>query len=97
MFSIGTRATGGKGGNHAFVGPNWKGTLPPGVIEHRLPTDSAMFAIRIGVLPGNAADLAEVNKLQEQFSLTWLDNWADPARHGQAPVPNLGPPAALQR
>ncbi len=39
IFYIGTRATGGDGGNHAFVGPNWKGVLPPGVIEHRMPTN----------------------------------------------------------
>src|SRR5271166_459017 len=91
LFYIGTRATGGEGGNHAFVGPDWKGTLPPGVIEHRVPTDSIMFAIRIGVLPGSAADLADVNALQEKFSLTSLSNWADPARHGQAAAPDLGP------
>lgn len=91
LFYIGTRATGGKGGDHAFVGPNWKGTLPPGVVEHRVPTDSVMFAIRIGVRPDNPADLAEVNALQEQFSLTSLSNWADPAKRGQAAVPDLGP------
>lgn len=90
IFYIGTRATGGKGGNHAFVGPNWTGTLPPDVIEHRVPTDSVMFAIRIGVLPDNAADLAAVNALQEQFTLTSLNNWADPVKHGQADVPDLG-------
>ena len=41
IFYIGTRATDGKGGAHAFVGPNWKGTLPAGVVEHRMPNDSA--------------------------------------------------------
>ena len=51
LFYIGTRATGGKGGNHAFVGPDWHGTLPEGVIVHRFPTNTGMFAIRIGVLP----------------------------------------------
>jgi hypothetical protein len=91
LFYIGTRATGGTGGNHAFLGPNWKGALPPGVIEHRVPTESVMFAIRIGVLPGNTDDLAEVNALQEQFTLTSLSNWSDPARHGQADVPDVGP------
>ncbi len=91
LFYIGTRATGGKGGNHAFVGPNWKGTLPPGVIEHRVPTDSVMFAIRIGVRPGDGADLAKVNALQDQFKLTSLSNWTDPAKHGQAAVPDIGP------
>ena len=30
LFYIGTRATDGNGGNHAFVGPNWKGALPRG-------------------------------------------------------------------
>jgi hypothetical protein len=89
VFYIGTRATGGKGGAHAFVGPNWKGTLPEGVIEHRMPTNSGMFAIRIGVLPGDAEDLAKVNKLQGQFQLTALSNWADPAKHGQAGAPML--------
>ena len=42
LFYIGTRATGGKGGNHAFVGPDWKGT-PKDVIEHRVPTDGWVF------------------------------------------------------
>src|SRR5208337_4760141 len=46
LFYIGTRATGGEGGNHAFVGPNWKGTLPADVIEHRVPSNTVMFAIR---------------------------------------------------
>ncbi|VVD68362.1 signal peptide protein [Pandoraea pneumonica] len=86
-FYIGTRATGGKGGNHAFVGPDWKGTLPAGVVEHRMPTNEIMFAIRIGVLPGDASDLKKVNALQEQFSLTSLKNWGDPSKHGMADVP----------
>lgn len=89
LFYIGTRATGGKGGYHAFVGPDWKGTLPKGVVEHRVPTNGIMFAIRIGVVPGDAADLSKVNALQEQFTLTSLKNWNDPAKRGQADVPTL--------
>ncbi|MGW4098288.1 DUF1254 domain-containing protein [Mycobacterium sp. NPDC004974] len=91
LFYIGSRATAGKGGNHALVGPNWQGTLPPGVIEHRVPTNSVMLAIRIAVIPGDAADLAQVNALQDKFNVTSLGNWADPARHGQTTVPNLEP------
>lgn len=91
LFYIGTRATDGKGGNHAFVGPAWKGTLPPGVIEHRIPTNSMMLAIRIGVLPGDPDDLAKVNALQEKFIMTSLSNWSDPAKHGQVVEPKLGP------
>ncbi|GAA2400478.1 DUF1254 domain-containing protein [Mycolicibacterium llatzerense] len=91
LFYIGSRATAGKGGNHVLVGPNWQGSLPPGVIEHRVPTNSVMIAIRIAVIPGDAADLAKVNALQDKFSVTSLGNWADPARHGQSTVPSLSP------
>ncbi len=93
VFYIGTRATKGKGGNHAFVGPNWKGTLPDGVIEHRMPNDSAMFAIRIGVLPNDPADLKRVNALQEAFRITSLGNWGHPEKLGMATVPKLPPHA----
>ncbi len=89
LFYIGTRATGGKGGNHAFVGPNWKGTLPEGVIEHRVPTNTAMFAIRIGVIPQDVEDLKKVNALQDEFTTTSLSNWGDPSKHGQVKVPEL--------
>ncbi len=91
LFYLGTRATGGKGGNHAFVGPNWNGALPEGVIEHRVPTNTVMLAVRIGVIPGDPADLAKVNAEQERFEITSLSNWADPARHGQAAMPPPGP------
>jgi hypothetical protein len=91
VFYIGTRATGGKGGNHAFVGPDWKGNLPPDVVAHAMPTNTAMFAIRIGVLPQDDEDLKKVNELQEEFHLTSLDNWGNPAKFGQATIPKLAP------
>ena len=97
VFYIGTRATGGKGGAHAFVGPNWKGTLPAGVVEHRMPNNSAMFAIRIGVLPNDPADLKIVNALQEKFQLTSLSNWGDPSKHGMVTVPKTSCASRLQR
>ena len=84
LFYIGTRATGGKGGNHAFVGPNWEGAMPKGVVEHRLPNNSVMFAVRIGVLAGDPADLKAVNALQERFSVTSLSGWGDAAQHGNS-------------
>jgi hypothetical protein len=89
LFYIGTRATGGKGGNHAFVGPNWKGELPKDVIEHRVSSNTIMFAIRIGVVPQDNEDLLKVNALQEQFYLTSLSNWRDKSKFGQAAVPKL--------
>jgi hypothetical protein len=89
LFYIGTRATHGKGGSHAFVGPNWQDSLPKGVIEHRVPTNSVMFAIRIGVVPGDVADLKDVNALQEKFTITSLSNWNDPQKTGHADIPKL--------
>jgi len=89
LFYIGTRATGGEGGNHAFVGPNWKGTLPADVIEHRVPSNTVMFAIRIGVVPLDEEDLKKVNALQEQFKLTSLSNWGDPSKFGKVRVPDF--------
>jgi hypothetical protein len=89
LFYIGTRATGGKGGNHAFVGPNWKGELPKDVIEHRVPSSTVMFAIRIGVVPQDNEDLLKVNALQEQFHLTSLSNWGNKSKFGQATAPRI--------
>jgi hypothetical protein len=87
QFYIGSRATNGKGGHHAFVGPDWKGTLPEGVVEHRMEYSASMVAVRIGVLPGNDADLKQVNELQKKFYFTSLGNFSDPATHGMAPLP----------
>jgi hypothetical protein len=89
LFYIGTRATGGKGGQHALVGPNWKGALPEGIIEHRVPYNSLILALRIGVLPNDDADLKKVIGLQQKFALTSLANWRDPKKFGIAGVPKL--------
>ena len=89
LFYIGTRATNGNGGNHAFVGPDWKGKLPRDVIEHRVPSNTVMFAIRIGVVPQDNDDLLKVNALQEKFQLTSLSNWGDKSKFGKAQVPEL--------
>ena len=71
------------------MGPNWKGKLPEGVIEHRVPYNSLMFALRIGVIPGDSEDLKKVLGLQEKFALTSLSNWGDPKQFGKAEVPKL--------
>ena len=91
LFYVGSRATGGKGGHHALVGPGWTGEIPAGVIEHRVPNNSAMLAIRIAALPDNPTDLAEVNALQDLFTLTSLNRWDAPDGLGQADVPTLAP------
>ena len=87
LFYIGTRATGGSAGNHAFVGPNWKGKLPKDVIEHRVNSNAIIFALRIGVLPNDAEDEKKVVELQQKFALTSLSNWGNPKTFGKAAVP----------
>ena len=91
-FYIGSRATGGKGGHHAFIAPGWKGELPEGVIAHRLDYDAAMIALRIGVIPGDEADLERLNQLQQQAYITSLGNFHDAALHGQATIPAAAAP-----
>jgi hypothetical protein len=80
-FVIGTRATKGKGGNYAIVGPQWKGTLPPGVTEVRMPTNIAMVAARFRI--ENPEETAAINALQDQLRLVPLEafgsNWLPPA------------------
>jgi hypothetical protein len=86
-FYVGSRATGGKGGHHAFIAPGWQGELPDGVVPHHLDYDSAMIALRIGVIPGDEEDLRELNKLQRQAVITSLSNFSDESKRGQAAIP----------
>ena len=55
-----------------------------------MPTNTAMFAIRIGVVPQDQEDLLNVNALQEEFHLTSLSNWGNAGKFGDAAVPDLG-------
>lgn len=86
LFYVGTRATGGNGGHHAFIAPGWEGALPEGVVPHRLDYSSAMFILRIGAEPDNLVDIAAVNSLQTQVKLTSLSNFRA-GRIGEAPIP----------
>lgn len=86
---IGSRATDGKGGTHLFVGPRWDGAIPNDLIVHRLPSNSAVLAIRLGVIPEDPDDLAAANVLQEKFRVTALSDWAAGNRDRIAAVPHL--------
>lgn len=86
LFYLGTRATGGRGGHHAFIAPGWEGTLPEGVVPHRLEYSSAMFVLRVGVAPGDDDDIVAVNALQRQVKLTSLGNFRA-GRLGEASLP----------
>ena len=86
---IGTRTTGSKAGHFALVGPNWKGKLPEGVksvapslgTKHAaksMPyiaslTNTVLILGRTAV--NGAKDVKNVNKLQNQYTLTPLSLW----------------------
>jgi hypothetical protein len=70
-YVIGTRATGGDGGDFAIVGPDWSGSLPEGVVETRCPTSLCLLGARYRI--EDPADTAAVNELQEQLRLVPLD------------------------
>jgi hypothetical protein len=89
-YFAGTRASGGKGGDFALVGPDW--TLPAGVKEIRVPTNTLIIAIRNRINDG--ANLPEVNRLQDLYSITAPGDWSK--GHGKMvpPVPDLPPSPA---
>ena len=68
---VGSRTTGSKAGDYAIVPPGWKGQLPKEVRESfESPTTFALVFGR--TLVSGEADVAAVNKLQEQYLLTPL-------------------------
>ncbi len=72
----GSRTVGGKGGNFAIVGPDWKGTLPAGLTELRIPTNLVLLAGR--TYTANKDDYAAVHDLQDQYRLVPLSEWGKP-------------------
>jgi len=94
---IGSRATGGKGGHHVFVGPDWRGELPEGLTVHRMQHNTFLAAVRIGVVQEKPGDLEAVTKLQHQIHTTSLSNWGDSAKFGQVkPLRNTVMPKRYQ-
>ena len=87
---VGKRTTGSKAAHYAIVGPDWKGKLPKGV-HSVAPSDGYKLLGDTGlpyvVSPNNTAimfgrtavhgadDVAAVNKLQDQYTLTPLSLW----------------------
>ena len=61
----GSRTVGRKGGQFAIVGPTWKGTLPQGLTELRVPTNLVFIGGR--TYTGGPDDYAAVHALQDQY------------------------------
>ncbi|GIU65946.1 DUF1254 domain-containing protein [Candidatus Phycosocius spiralis] len=72
----GSRTVGGKGGDFAIVGPDWQGTLPPGLTELRMPTSIAMVGGR--TYTADKDDYSAVHVLQDKYKLIPLHAWGKP-------------------
>ena len=77
--SPGKRTSGTKAGSFAVVPPGWQGQLPAGVEKIQSPT---RYVWIIGRTQTNGTkDYAEVNKIQDGYTITPLSQW------GKAPQP----------
>lgn len=71
--SLGSRTTGTKAGNFAYVPPGWHGTLPDGVQKIEAPT--SMFWVMGRVQTNGPSDYDNVHKIQDGLKLTPLSQW----------------------
>ena len=86
---IGTRATGTHGGNFALVGPDWRGILPEGVQELRMPNNSALVALRIATYTETDEDVEIVKGYQQQFDAVPLSQWGLPKEQRSYELPEM--------
>lgn len=70
---IGSRTTGREAGDYALVGPDWMGTLPPGVKRIDSPYNGLAIWGRIGV--DGPGDLDNALAIQDQLRLTPLSQY----------------------
>jgi hypothetical protein len=80
---LGSRATGGKGGNYMFAGPSWQGDVPAGVTLRRMPTNSGVIALRYGAVNEKLGDIAAVLDIQKQVFTTGLSFWGQKKGFGK--------------
>lgn len=71
--SVGSRTTGTRAGNYAYVAPGWQGQLPAGVVEIKAPTSTIWLLGRIQT--NGPSDYENVHKLQDGLKLTSLSAW----------------------
>ena len=78
VFQVpGKRTTGTKAQTYAITGPNWKGTLPPGLTEYKSPT-GMVWIIGRTYCTGSPADYKAVHKLQDEYKLVPLSAYGKP-------------------
>ncbi len=75
VFQVpGKRTTGTGAQTYAITGPNWSGTLPPGMKQYKSPTSLVWLLGRI-YCTGTPEDYAAVHALQDQCRLVPLSSW----------------------
>lgn len=71
--SLGTRTTGTKAGNYAYVPPGWKGQLPDGV--SRIETPTSLIWMMERTQTNGPSDYDHVHAIQDGLKLTPLAQW----------------------
>jgi hypothetical protein len=84
-YELGTRVSGGKGGDILFAGPGWKGVVPEGMRLTRVPSNTSLVAVRIRI--DGESDLPAVMAIQDKMSLTALADWDGGRGMGTKPAP----------
>jgi hypothetical protein len=77
IASPGTRTEGGGAHDVLITGPNWKGTVPPGMIHVASPSGSVFMIGRV-YCTGTPEDYAAVHALQANFKLVPLSSFGKP-------------------
>jgi hypothetical protein len=70
---VGKRTTGTQAGDYLVTGPNWKGTVPPGLAPIVSPNNSVLVVGR--VLVESDSDVSTAYGLSKQIQLTPLSHW----------------------
>jgi hypothetical protein len=81
---VGTRATGSEAGDYMAVGPDWKGTVPPGIKKvFRSSTQFSLVGYRTQLF--DPADLDEVKKVQAGYKTQMLSAYLNQPAPPPAP------------
>src|ERR1700680_4785122 len=82
---IGTRTTGSEAGDYMVVGPDWKGTTPPGIKKvFRSSTQFSVAGYRTQLF--NADDLDNVKKAQAGYKVQTLSGYLNQPPPPRAPA-----------
>jgi hypothetical protein len=78
VFQVpGKRTTGTKAQTYAITGPNWRGTLPEGVVEYRSST-AVVWILGRTYCTGTPDDYQLVHAIQDKYSLVPLSAYGKP-------------------